>query len=98
MAQQHIERAPFGRTGHLSSRVIFGAAGIGTMKRQEKADELLPLLSPDIRRNIQRLRAYPERTAGAVMTTRLAPAARCLVAPSRLEMKNSPAWRTRKYV
>ena len=44
MATQQIERAPFGRTGHLSSRVIFGAAGIGTMKRQEKADELLPLL------------------------------------------------------
>lgn len=44
MSTPQIERAPFGRTGHLSSRVIFGAAGIGTMKRQEKADELLPLL------------------------------------------------------
>ena len=31
MAQRHIERAPFGRTGHLSSRVIFGAAGIGML-------------------------------------------------------------------
>lgn len=44
MNAQQIERAPFGRTGHLSSRVIFGAAGIGTMKKQERADELLPLL------------------------------------------------------
>ena len=38
-----IARAAFGRTGHLSSRVIFGAAafmGIG----QDKADEVLPLL------------------------------------------------------
>jgi aryl-alcohol dehydrogenase-like predicted oxidoreductase len=38
-----IERAPFGRTGHLSSRVIFGGAALGSM-RQERADELLPLL------------------------------------------------------
>jgi aryl-alcohol dehydrogenase-like predicted oxidoreductase len=38
-----IERAPFGRTGHSSSRVIFGAAALGRM-RQERADELLPLL------------------------------------------------------
>lgn len=44
MTDQYIERAPFGRTGHLSSRVIFGAAGIGSMKKQERADELLPLL------------------------------------------------------
>ena len=38
-----IERAAFGRTGHESSRVIFGAAGLGSM-RQETADRLLPLL------------------------------------------------------
>ena len=38
-----IGRAPFGRTGHDSSRVIFGAAALGAM-RQERADELLPLL------------------------------------------------------
>jgi len=44
MTSPHIERAAFGRTGHRSSRVIFGAAGIGTMKRQEKADEVLSLL------------------------------------------------------
>ena len=35
--------APFGRTGHQSSRVIFGAAALSAM-RQEKADALLPLL------------------------------------------------------
>jgi aryl-alcohol dehydrogenase-like predicted oxidoreductase len=33
----------FGRTGHLSSRVIFGAAALGSM-RQERADELLATL------------------------------------------------------
>src|SRR4051794_14260298 len=38
-----IERAPFGRTGHQSSRVIFGAAALGRM-RQERADELLEVL------------------------------------------------------
>lgn len=34
---------PFGRTGHDSSRVIFGAAALGAM-RQERADELLEVL------------------------------------------------------
>ena len=38
-----IDEAPFGRTGHLSSRVIFGAAALGSMT-QERADELLALL------------------------------------------------------
>lgn len=38
-----IERAGFGRTGHDSSRVIFGAAGLASM-RQETADRLLPVL------------------------------------------------------
>ena len=38
-----IERAPFGRTGHLSTRVIFGAAALGRM-RQERADEVLDLV------------------------------------------------------
>ena len=38
-----IERAPFGRTGHQSSRAIFGAAALGAM-RQDRADEILPLL------------------------------------------------------
>jgi aryl-alcohol dehydrogenase-like predicted oxidoreductase len=38
-----IERAEFGRTGHLSSRVIFGSAGTGRTN-QEIADRLLPLL------------------------------------------------------
>lgn len=35
--------AAFGRTGHRSSRVIFGAAALGSMI-QAKADELLPTL------------------------------------------------------
>ncbi len=38
-----IEKIPFGKTGHLSTRVIFGAAALGAMK-QEKADQVLDLL------------------------------------------------------
>jgi aryl-alcohol dehydrogenase-like predicted oxidoreductase len=38
-----IERAAFGRTGHQSSRVIFGSAGIARVD-QATADRLLPLL------------------------------------------------------
>ncbi len=38
-----IEHLPFGRTGHRSSRVIFGAAALGSM-RQERADQVLELL------------------------------------------------------
>jgi aryl-alcohol dehydrogenase-like predicted oxidoreductase len=38
-----IGRAPFGRTGHDSSRVIFGAAALSRMS-QGQADQLLPLL------------------------------------------------------
>ena len=35
-----IDRADFGRTGHQSSRVIFGAAALGSM-RQDRADTVL---------------------------------------------------------
>src|SRR3954453_9595212 len=38
-----IDREAFGRTGHDSSRVIFGSAGIARVD-QETADRLLPLL------------------------------------------------------
>jgi len=38
-----IEKIPFGRTGHLSTRVLFGAAALGGMK-QERADGVLELL------------------------------------------------------
>ena len=38
-----IPRAPFGRTGHQSSRVIFGAAAFGGI-RQDRADETLTVL------------------------------------------------------
>jgi aryl-alcohol dehydrogenase-like predicted oxidoreductase len=37
------DRAPFGRTGHESSRVVFGAAALGSM-RQERADQVLATL------------------------------------------------------
>jgi aryl-alcohol dehydrogenase-like predicted oxidoreductase len=38
-----IATAGFGRTGHESTRVVFGAAALGSM-RQERADEVLALL------------------------------------------------------
>ena len=38
-----IEQIPFGRTGHHSTRVLFGAAALGGMK-QERADRVLELL------------------------------------------------------
>ena len=38
-----IERIPFGRTGHQSTRVVFGAAALGGMK-QARADQVLDLL------------------------------------------------------
>lgn len=38
-----IESSPFGKTGHQSTRVIFGAAALGGMK-QEKADQVLEVL------------------------------------------------------
>ncbi len=38
-----IEKSPFGKTGHQSTRVIFGAAALGGMK-QDKADQVLALL------------------------------------------------------
>jgi aryl-alcohol dehydrogenase-like predicted oxidoreductase len=38
-----METAPFGKTGHRSSRIIFGAAALGAMK-QDKADAVLDSL------------------------------------------------------
>ena len=38
-----IPTAPFGRTGHASTRLIFGAAALGDM-RQDRADEVLQRL------------------------------------------------------
>jgi aryl-alcohol dehydrogenase-like predicted oxidoreductase len=38
-----IDKASFGRTGHLSSRIVFGAAGLDTMS-QDTADDLLGVL------------------------------------------------------
>ena len=38
-----LETAPFGSTGHLSTRVLFGAAALGAM-RQERANDVLELL------------------------------------------------------
>ncbi len=38
-----IDEHPFGRTGHSSSRILFGAAALGGMK-EERADHVLELL------------------------------------------------------
>lgn len=38
-----IEKKPFGRTGHLSTRTIFGAAALGSVS-QEEADQTLEVL------------------------------------------------------
>src|SRR5258707_4392220 len=38
-----IATSPFGKTGHQSTRVIFGAAALGGMK-QEKANKVLEVL------------------------------------------------------
>jgi aryl-alcohol dehydrogenase-like predicted oxidoreductase len=38
-----VDTAPFGRTGHQSTRVIFGSAGLGEVSQQE-ADAVLDLL------------------------------------------------------
>ncbi len=38
-----IDTIPFGKTGHQSTRIIFGAASLGGMK-QDKADQVLDLL------------------------------------------------------
>ena len=35
-----LDRLPFGRTGHHSTRVIFGAAALGAMS-QDRADRVL---------------------------------------------------------
>lgn len=52
-----IDRQPFGRTGHASSRVIFGAAALGAM-RQDRADEVLALASEYGVNHIDTARSY----------------------------------------
>ncbi len=51
----------------------------------ETADALLPLLPTEDRRDIQRLRQYPEDTAGAVMTTEFARLSETMTAREALE-------------
>ena len=52
-----IERIPFGRTGHESTRVIFGAATLGGM-RQEKADDVLAMMRDSGINHIDVARSY----------------------------------------
>ena len=53
--------------------------------RTEIVDELLPLLPADERRNILRLRSYPEGTAGAMMTTEAAKLSESLTVKEALD-------------
>jgi aryl-alcohol dehydrogenase-like predicted oxidoreductase len=54
-----IDIAPFGSTGHNSSRVIFGAAALGGMS-QERADATLALLAPAGVNHIDTAASYGE--------------------------------------
>ncbi len=54
-----IERTSFGRTGHASSRVIFGAAALASM-REDRADALLGLLLEHGVNHIDTAAAYGE--------------------------------------
>jgi aryl-alcohol dehydrogenase-like predicted oxidoreductase len=54
-----IPTAPFGSTGHQSSRVIFGAAALGGLK-QDKADRILDLLLERGVNHIDTAAAYGE--------------------------------------
>jgi aryl-alcohol dehydrogenase-like predicted oxidoreductase len=64
-----IPKLPFGRTGHDSSRVIFGAAALGAMK-QDRADQILELLLEYDIDHIDTAAAYGESElrVGAWMT------------------------------
>ena len=54
-----IPTAPFGRTGHLSTRVIFGAAALGGMS-QERADATLRLVDEHGINHIDTAASYGE--------------------------------------
>ncbi len=54
-----IDTAPFGSTGHYSSRVIFGAAALGSMS-QDRADATLALLLPAGLNHIDTAASYGE--------------------------------------
>ncbi|HVB06774.1 MAG TPA: aldo/keto reductase [Acidimicrobiales bacterium] len=54
-----IARAPFGRTGHESSRVLFGAAALSKVD-QQRADEVLSLLLPAGVNHIDTAASYGE--------------------------------------
>jgi aryl-alcohol dehydrogenase-like predicted oxidoreductase len=54
-----LPTAPFGSTGHESSRVIFGAAALGRMS-QERADATLALLDPAGVNHIDTAASYGE--------------------------------------
>ncbi|HWM23174.1 MAG TPA: aldo/keto reductase [Ilumatobacteraceae bacterium] len=51
--------APFGRTGHQSTRVIFGAAGLGSMT-QERADATLAMVAASGMNHIDTAAGYGE--------------------------------------
>ena len=51
----------------------------------DRVDQIMPLLSLEDRRDIQRLQSYPEGTAGALMTTEVAMLSENLTAREALE-------------
>jgi len=59
MSNDAITRQPFGRTGHDSSRVIFGAAALGGMS-QSRADQTLAVLADFGINHIDTARSYGE--------------------------------------
>jgi aryl-alcohol dehydrogenase-like predicted oxidoreductase len=69
-----IDLAPFGRTGHQSTRVIFGAAALGAM-RQERADEVLEVVREFGVNHIDTAAFYfsPLRSANELINRALAP-------------------------
>lgn len=54
-----MEYAPFGSTGHQSSRVLFGAAALGAMS-QDRADATLAMLAPAGINHIDTAASYGE--------------------------------------
>src|SRR5215207_6885467 len=54
-----IERAPFGRTGHVSTRVVLGAAALSRMN-QERADQALATVRAHGVNHIDTAAAYGE--------------------------------------
>ena len=91
-----MDTIPFGRTGHRSTRVLFGAAALGGM-RQEKADQVLETLLEFGVNHIDTAASYGDVGAahravdGALPRALLPRHARPASAPPRARARASPA-------